>query len=71
MVAVGEAKWRRVVLCLGGYRCGHAWIAGYMGFMAIMHAEAFLRKVLSTCINKPVFLVDRGHGILKPSRRLG
>ena len=42
-----------------------------MGFMAIMHAEAFLRKVLSTCINKPVFLVDKGSWYPEAFQALG
>lgn len=26
----------------------------------VLHAEAFLRRVLETCVNKPIILVDKG-----------
>ena len=37
----------------------------------IMHAQAFLRKALETCTNKPIFLVDKGPWYPEAFRTLG
>jgi len=36
-----------------------------------MQAEAFLRKVLETCTNRPLILVDKGSGCPEALRSLG